>query len=91
MILIFLILTHKLILQSDRMLFLKVIASASYLLSRENKSVFIHLCYNVPFINRYSCKLCFQKVILVTKGEQNSLVWLTGLRIHRGLGLTCTY
>lgn len=49
------------------------------LLSRENKFMFIHLCYIAAFMNRYLYKFCFQIVILVIKGEQQSLAQWTDL------------
>lgn len=54
--------------------------SASCLLSREDTFMLIHLCYIAAFINRYSCKFCFQPVILVIKGEQERLAQWTDWR-----------
>lgn len=61
--------------------------SALCFLSRENGFLFIHLSYITTFINRSSYKFWFQIVILVIKGEQNSLVRRTELRIHAFLTL----
>lgn len=61
---------------------------ASCFLSRENKFLFIHLCYIAAFINRSSYKFCFHIVILVIKGEQMSLVLRTDLRIHAFVAFT---
>lgn len=61
--------------------------SALCFLSRENEFLFIHLSYIATFLNRSSYKFCFQIVILVIKGEQNSMVRRTELRIHAFLTL----
>lgn len=65
--------------------------SALCFLSRENKFLFIHLCYIAAFINRSSYKFYFQIVILVIKGEQKSLIWRTHLRIHAFVVLLAIY
>lgn len=53
---------------------------ASCLLSREDTFMLIPLSCIAAFINRCSCKFCFQPVILVTKGEQQSLAQWTDWR-----------
>lgn len=53
--------------------------------------MFIRLCYIAAFINRYSCKFCFQIVMLVIKGEQKSLVRGTDLITHAFVALPTIY